>query len=125
MKSIKKLEKESITIQNEILELDTFRDTAFLRKFKRHLHGELSTIKARIKRKTETKQEQERRKSEKNKIANKNRSTKNKRVWKYVKSIQENYYPDKSLKEIRSQLKKYKTGLENDISDVAWRNPSP
>ena len=56
---------------------------------------------------------------------NKNRSSKNKRVWNYVKSIQRNYYPNKSLKEIRSLLKKHRQGLETDIPDVAWRNPSP
>ena len=57
--------------------------------------------------------------------ANKNRSSKNKRIWNYVKAIQANYYPNKSLKEIRSFLKKHRKGLETDISDVAWRNPSP
>jgi len=57
--------------------------------------------------------------------ANRNRSVKNKRVWKYVKSIKENYFPDKSLKEIRTSLKNHRKGLETDIPDVAWKNPSP
>lgn len=122
---MKDFEKEIKKINSELKDLEKFRDTTFLKKFKRQLQGELSTIKEQLRKRKETKQDKVKRRLEKNKIANKNRSAKNKRVWKYVKSIQKNYYPDKSIKEIRSQLKKHKAGLENDVSDVAWRNPSP
>lgn len=48
-----------------------------------------------------------------------------KRTWDYFRAIQRTYYPEKSLREIRSQFKKHKEGLETDVPDVAWRNPSP
>ena len=125
MKSLERLKKQFKKIQSELLELDKFRDTTFLRKFKRQLHSELSSIKEEVRKLTETKLDKEERRLEKVLIANKNRSSKNKRNWNYVKSIKENYFPDKPIKEIRSALKKHRQGLENDIPDVAWRNPSP
>jgi len=124
-KSIDKLQKELKAIQGELQDLERFRDTKTLRRFKRLLHGELSTTKEKIKKLTETKEEKELKRIERLETANKNRSSKNKRVWNYVKSIQENYHPDLSLKEIRSQLKHHRHGLETEVSDVAWRNPSP
>jgi|SRR5581483_10756619 len=57
--------------------------------------------------------------------ANKNRSEKMKRSWRYFKAIQENYYPERSLREIRSLFSQRRKGLETDVPDVAWRNPSP
>ena len=82
-------------------------------------------IKEIIRKLTLTKQDKEHQRKHRKSQANKNRSSKNKRVWNYVKSIQQNYFPDKSLKEIRSALKNHRRGLETDIPDVAWRNPSP
>ena len=124
-KSIDKLQKELKAIQGELQDLERFRDTKTLRRFKRILHGDLSTTKEKIKKLTETQKERDKRRKQRLETANKNRSSKNKRVWNYVKSIKENYFPDKSLKEIRSSLKKHRHGLETDIPDVAWRNPSP
>jgi len=125
LKSIDKLQKELKAIQGELQDLERFRDTKTLRRFKRILHGDLSTTKEKIKKLTETQKERDERRKQRLETANKNRSSKNKRVWNYVKSIKENYFPDKSLKEIRSSLKKHRHGLETDIPDVAWRNPSP
>ena len=125
MRKIKRLEKDFELIKEEMEKLESFRDTILLRKFKRQLQGELSTIRNQIKITPKTREQKEEQKQEKRNKANRNRSIKNKRVWKYVKSIKENYFPDKSLKEIRTSLKKHKQGLETDISDVAWRNPSP
>lgn len=125
LKRLDKLRKQLESIKDELLELTKFRDTASLRKFKRQLEGEKSNILSEIKKSTLTKSEKEKLLQQKRTIANKNRSSKNKRSWNYVKSIQKNYYPDKSLKEIRSLLKKHRQGLETDIPDVAWRNPSP
>jgi len=124
-KSLDKLQKQLEAIQSELSDLEKFRDTMTLRRFKRLLHGELSTVKEQIKKLTETQKDKEERHLELIERANRNRSSKNKRVWNYVKSIKENYFPDKSLKEIRSSLKKHRRGLETDIPDVAWRNPSP
>ena len=73
----------------------------------------------------ETEGERKKRHKRRLETANRNRSSKNKRNWNYVKSIKENYFPDKPLKEIRTSLKKHRKGLETDIPDVAWRNPSP
>ena len=125
MKKIDRLRKELTSIKTEIENLGSFRDTSILRKFKRQLEGEKSNILSEIKKSTLTKTEKEKQRQKKRSIANRNRSAKNKRAWNYVKSIQRNYFPNKSLKEIRSALKKHRLGLENDIPDVAWRNPSP
>ena len=85
----------------------------------------MSVIKEKIKNITITKEEKTVLRKHRQTQANRNRSVKNKRVWNYVKSIQQNYFPDKSIKEIRSALKKHRQGLKNDISDIAWINPSP
>ena len=125
MKKIDKLRKEILAIESEIKNLLNFRDTSTLRKFKRQLQGEKSNILDQIKKLTETVQEKTARQVKIIQNANKNRSAKNKRNWNYVKSVRDNYFPEKSLKEIRSSLKKHRHGLETDIPDVAWRNPSP
>jgi len=125
LKKIDRLRKELSSIKTEIGNLVSFRETSALKKFKRQLEGEKSHILSEIKTSTLTKKEKEKEKQQKRTIANRNRSSKNKRVWNYVKSIQQNYHPDLKLKQIRSMLKKHRQGLETDISDVAWRNPSP
>ena len=125
LKKINQLKKQLVAIKTELERLSGFRDTLHLKKFRRQLQGEQSVIKQVIQKLTLTKQQKSALKIEKQIKANKNRSSKNKRVWNYVKSIQKNYRPDLSLKEIRSQLKQHRQGLETDVSDVAWRNPSP
>jgi len=120
-----KLQKELNAISSEIQDLEKFRETNPLKRFKRQLQGELSHIKEKIRQLTETPTEKTEKAVERVTLANQNRSEKNKRIWRYVKAIQKNYRPDMSLKEIRTQLKKHRQGLENDIPDVAWRNPSP
>ena len=125
MKKLDRLRKQIEAIKFELQDLEKFRDTKALRKFRRQLQGELSNIKENVRKLTETREEKERRRKKLLDKANLNRSSKNKRVWNYVKSIQKNYRPDLSLKIIRSQLKRHRQGLETDVSDVAWRNPSP
>ena len=125
LRKIDRLRKELTSIKEEIKNLVPFRETSALKKFKRQLEGEKSHILSEIKKSTLTKAEKEKQLQQKRTIANRNRSTKNKRVWNYVKSIQKNYRPDLRLKQIRTMLKKHRQGLENDIPDVAWRNPSP
>ena len=125
MKKLDNLRKQLQSIYDEIAKLSEFRETQALKKFKRQLEGESSVIKENIRKITLTQQDKELLKKHRQTQANKKRSSKNRRVWSYIKSIQKNYYPDKSLKEIRNLLKKHRKGLETDISDVAWRNPSP
>ena len=125
LKKLDQLQKELNTISSEIQDLEKFRETNPLKRFKRQLRGELSHIKEKIRQLTETPSEKIESAIERVTLANQNRSEKNKRIWRYVKAIQKNYRPDMSLKEIRTQLKKHRQGLENDISDVAWKNPSP
>jgi len=124
-KRLDQLKKQLEVISSELQDLEKFRDTKSLKRFRRLLEGERSNIKARIKNIIETKEEKEQRHIELLNNANKNRSSKNKRVWNYVKSIQRNYRPDLTLKNIRSQLKSHRQGLKTEVSDVAWRNPSP
>ena len=125
LRKIDRLRKELSSIKAEIENLVAFRETSALKKFKRQLEGEKSHILSEIKTVTLTKKQKEKQLQQKRTVANRNRSVKNKRVWNYVKSIQRNYRSDLSLKQIRSSLKKHRQGLQNDISDVAWRNPSP
>ena len=125
MTRLESLKDQFTNIKRELDTLKNFRLTPALKRFKRQLEGETSVIRAKIAKLQET--EEERKESHKRRLetANRNRSSKNRRVWKYVKSIKENYHPELSLKEIRSQLKRHKQGLETEVSGVAWRNPSP
>ena len=125
MSRLQSLKDQLTNIERELDELKNFRLTPALKRFKRQLEGEASVIRAKIVKLQETEEEREERRKQRLKIANKNRSSKNKRVWNFVKSIKENYHPELSLKEIRSQLKTHREGLETEVSDVAWRNPSP
>jgi len=125
MSRLQSLKDQLTNIGKELGALKNFRLTTALKRFKRQLEGEASVIRAKIAKAEETQEEREEKRKQRLEKANRNRSSKNKRVWNYVKSIQENYHPDLSLKEIRSQLKRHRQGLENEVSDVAWRNPSP
>jgi len=125
LRKLDKLRKQIKTIQEELERLSAFRETQAQKKFQRQLRGESSVIKESIRKLSLTTQDKEQLRKHKQKQANKNRSSKNKRSWNYVKSIRGNYFPDKSVKEIRSALKRHRQGLETDIPDVAWRNPSP
>lgn len=125
MAKIDNLRKELESILGELNGLVNFRDTPQLGKFKRQLHGEISNVKQKIDKLTETQQEKEQGHDDLINTANRTRSAKNKRTWNYIKSIQKNYFPDKSFAEIRSALKRHRQGLETDIPDVVWRNPSP
>jgi hypothetical protein len=122
---IGKLQKNLRIIIKEIENLKGFRDTSFTRRFGRQLEGEKSVLLQKIKNATATKEEKEQIHASKQAIANRNRSSKMTRQWNFFRSIQENYLPDKSLKWIRSQYSRFRRGLENDVSDVVWRNPSP
>lgn len=125
MPKIDTLNNQLESVKADIEKLSGFRDTAFVRKFRRQLEGEKSVILEKISKLTRSKESAGKEYLERIGRANQNRSSKMKRNWNYYKDIQKNYYPDKSLKEIRRLHKLHRQGLENDISDVAWRNPSP
>lgn len=125
MGRLERLRQELQDIETEIVALSTFRDTPQKRHFLRLLHGQRSHILAEIKKITSSKEDKEKARQERIAKANNNRSEKNKRNWRYIRSIQENYFPDTSKKEIRSSFRKHKKGLDTDIPDVVWRNPSP
>ena len=57
-------------------------------------------------------------------LGNEKRSAKQKRYWRYVKLIRDNF-PNLPTNEIRSQLKERRQGKQVDISDAIWQNPSP
>jgi len=57
-------------------------------------------------------------------LGNEKRSAKQKRYWRYVKLIRDNF-PNLPTNEIRSQLKERRQGNKVDISDAIWQNPSP
>ena len=125
MTRLQSLKDQLTNIERELDGLKNFRLTTALKRFKRQLEGEASVIRAKIAKLEETEDERKERRKQRLEIANRNRSSKNKRVWNYVKSIKENYHPELTLKEIRSQLKRHRQGLETEVSEVAWRNPSP
>lgn len=125
LKNIDKLKKQLESVKKEIEKLSGFRDTPFVRKFRRQLEGEKSVIVEKISKLTRTKEEIQKLASRGLELANKNRSEKMKRTWRYLKAIKENYPIDLKLRELRTALRKHRQGLETDIPDVAWRNPSP
>lgn len=121
MKKVEKLRREIERITSEIEKLSEFRQTPFLKKFRRQLEGEKSVLSAKIAKLTKTTKDVIQQLIK----ANENRSAKMKRTWRYLKAIKQNYPVNMSLRELRSALKKHKQGLETDVPDVAWRNPSP
>lgn len=112
-------------VEAEIKNLSGFRDTPFVRKFRRQLQGEKSVILQKIQSLSLAKADETQLRSQRLAIANKNRSEKMKRNWRYLEAIKRNYPVDLSKKELRTALKKHRQGLETDVPDVAWRNPSP
>lgn len=110
-------------IDQELSALRQFRRTPHIEKLERHLQGERSYVKEQIRKLERERIEKpfERTAAE----ANKRRSESMKKQWRFFKAIQKNQYPDKSVKEIRSEYSKLKKGMESDIPDVVWRNPSP
>jgi len=123
--NLDKLRKQLEAVKGEIKRLSDFRDTQLRRKFERQLEGEKSVILYRISKITATKEEKEELRSYRWEIANKNRSEKMKRTWRFLKAIEKNYPVKLSLRELRTALRKHRKGLETDVPDVAWRNPSP
>ncbi|CUR52046.1 conserved protein of unknown function [Nitrosotalea devaniterrae] len=119
------LEKRSKDIERELEALKGFRLTPQLRKFQRTLIGEQSFVKGEIARLKSTGGQKEQRHADRIKLANKNRSEKMKRTWRYLRAIRDNYPVDIPLRQLRTALRKHRQGLETDIPDVAWRNPSP
>lgn len=57
-------------------------------------------------------------------LANNKRSSKQKRYWRYIKLIRDNF-PNLTTNEIRSQLKRRRQGEQVKIQDAIWQNPSP
>lgn len=125
MTKLDTLRKQLESVGSEIDRLAGFRDTPTQRKFRRQLEGEKSVILQKIADLTVDKERKEQLRLENLETANKNRSEKMKRTWRYLRAIKANYPVELSLKELRTALRKHRQGLETDISDVAWRNPSP
>jgi hypothetical protein len=126
-KSLKTLTTALADIEKEIQVLQTFRMTQQQQRFLRQLFGERSYIKQQIAKLTAPPAapvlpgERQQRSAE----ANRNRSEKNKRSWRYFEAISENYDLSLSKKQIRSEFTKRRRGLQSDIPDLIWRNPSP
>ena len=90
MTRLQSLKDQLTNIERELDGLKNFRLTTALKRFKRQLEGEASVIRAKIAKLEETEDERKERRKQRLETANKNRSSKNKRVWNYVKSIKEN-----------------------------------
>lgn len=108
--------------KKEIEELQSFRQTKQVKELIRHLFGEQSFLRQQL---DKLSRKQTISPEERQKIANQSRSLKMKRSWRYFRAIHQNYNTGKSLRELRSEFSKTKRGLESDVSDVIWRNPSP
>jgi len=125
MQKIQKLQNALDKNQREISTLQSFRQTKHVKQFLRQLFGEQSFIQNQIKKLTTDNESRQLQKDALRSVANKNRSEKMKRTWRYLRAIKENYPVEISVKQLRTALKKHRQGLETDIPDVAWRNPSP
>ncbi|MBM2819833.1 MAG: uncharacterized protein HW410_1515 [Nitrosarchaeum sp.] len=125
MTRLDSLRKRIEEIEKELEALKGFRLTPNLKKFQRALFGEQSFVKSKLEKLSQTAESKIKIAFEKNSLANKNRSSKMKRTWRYLKAIQQNYFPKLTLSELRTALRKHRQGLETDVPDVAWRNPSP
>jgi hypothetical protein len=123
MKKVDQLRNRKEVIEHEIETLSTFRKTPELTKFIRQLQGERSHVIQQIERFTTTQAQKQEARMELLRKAQHNRSEKNKRNWRYAKAISVNY--DIPIKKVRTELKRRKKGLDSDIQDVIWRNPSP
>ena len=125
MKKLDNLRKQIESIIKEIETLQTFRPTPHTKKFLRQLIGERMNIQNEIKKMKISKKSKEEEKQTRRTEANRNRSHKMKRSWNYFYAISKNYPLPLSVKEIRSEFSKFKRGLETDVSEIIWRNPSP
>lgn len=122
---IARLKQTQSKIEEELAILQKFRRTPQTEKLERHLQGERSYTLRQIQLLAGSPKQQEREKEKKRADANRNRREKMKRIWRFRKAIKENWAPDKSEREIGTLYKKHREGLETDIPDIAWRNPSP
>jgi len=82
-------------------------------------------LQTKIRVKEQSKKSKEEEKQKRRTDANKKRSQKNRRAWNFIKSIHRNYNTGKTTRELRSTFSKFKRGLETDVSEVIWSNPSP
>lgn len=122
---IARLRKEIEAIKKEIEALQSFRPTIQTKKFLRQLWGERITLQNQIRKLEASKESKEKEKQTRRSEANKNRSHKMRRTWNYFRSIHKNYPTQLSIKQLRSEFSKFKKGLETDVSEIIWRNPSP
>jgi len=123
MNKVDRFKKRIESIEREIQALSAFRKTPQLQKFLRQLQGERSHVQQQIEQKTKTLEQAKADHEAKLAKAQHNRSEKNKRNWRYAKAIADNY--GIPVRKVRTELKKRKKGLDSDIDDVIWRNPSP
>jgi hypothetical protein len=119
---LRALRDQLAAIDKELKTLAKFRQTAQVKRFKRQLLGEYSNVKRQIARLQEPSRL---RSPSSQRQANEHRRQKMKRSWRYFAAIKENYAPEMSTKEIRSLFTKRRKGMQVDVSDVAWANPSP
>ncbi len=125
MKKLDNLRKQIESVTKEIEALQGFRPTIQTKKFLRQLIGERMTIQNEIRKIDASNQSKEEEKQSRRTVANQKRSQKNKRAWNFIKAIAKNYDTGKTLQELRTAFSKFKKGLETDVSEVIWRNPSP
>jgi hypothetical protein len=122
---ITRLRNEIESIKNEIEKLQGFRPTTHTKKFLRQLIGERMNIQNQIRKLDSTKKSKEAEKQSRRNNANQNRSHKMRRTWNYFRAIAKNYPVNLSIKQLRSEFSKFRKGLETDVSEIIWRNPSP
>lgn len=86
---------------------------------------EAVNLRKRLQKELKSKPKKKRISKEKIKLlGNQKRSAKQKRYWRYVKLIRDNF-PDLQTNEIRAQLKARRQGEQVKIQDAIWQNPSP
>ena len=108
--------------------LKQFPDTATVRRLRRELSAQGEAAKRIIRKKAKKESWYKNTLFQKIKSLEQsqlNRSSKMKRYYRYLKSIQKNYFPDTPLKQLRTMYKRKKQGLDVDVSDIVFTDPSP
>lgn len=112
----KKETRESL--QEQLESLKKFPNNNLVKKLRKQIKDKLTRLEK------QPKKAKKPTKVEIRKKANQSRSSKQKKYWRYIKLIHDNF-PNQKITDIRKQFSKRKQGNEVSIPDAVWQNPSP
>ena len=112
---------EKTKIEDLIKLLKQFPNTSTVRRLRRELSAQGKVAERIVKLKAKKAVDKEKAV----KTANVMRAGKMKRYYRYLKAIQKNFFPDTPLKQLRTMYSRKKKGLDVEIDDAVWDDPSP